>query len=56
MSPEELELYRNLKTDVDEVKADVKKLLAFKWQIFGGFAVLSVVVTAIIQLMAKGGT
>ncbi len=47
----------DLKDDVTEIKADVKSLLNFKWQIVGGSVVgsviFSVLVTVIIQFFVK---
>jgi hypothetical protein len=36
---------------VDFVASDVKELLKFKWQIIGGSAVISAVVTIIMQII-----
>lgn len=36
--------------DIAEIKSDVKTLLAFKWKVAGGAAVLSVFLTAVAEL------
>lgn len=36
---------------VDEVRADVKEMLAFKWQIVGGSLVCSVLASVLIQFL-----
>jgi len=38
----------NLKEDVREIRKDVKSLLKFKWQVFGGVSVVSFIVATII--------
>jgi hypothetical protein len=37
--------------DISEIKDDVKSLLAFKWQIVSGAAIVSGIVTLAIQLV-----
>ena len=44
------QLFQLIKSDIDEMKADIKTLLAFKWQILGGSAVISVIVTIAFQI------
>ena len=41
-------------TDIKEIKSDVRDLLKFKWQIFGGSAVVSIIVVTIFQLVRHG--
>lgn len=39
--------------DVREVKNDVKALNQFKWRMAGGAAILSIILTAVIELFRK---
>lgn len=48
MSKSEIEL---IKEDIREIRKDVKDLLKFKWQIFGGVGALSFVVATIISIV-----
>lgn len=40
-----------VEADVAEIKADVKEMLAFKWQIIGGSVVVSAIVGVAIQVV-----
>lgn len=41
----------NVDRKVDSIAADVKEMLAFKWQIIGGSVIVSLVVGSAIQLV-----
>lgn len=47
-----------IQEDIKELKADVKSLLQFKWQIVGGSIAASIILTVMFQLFSfvlKGG-
>jgi len=44
------QLFQLIKTDIDEMKKDIKTLLAFKWQIISGSVVISAIVGVVIQI------
>ena len=45
------QLFAYLQDDIREMKSDIKTLLAFKWQILGGSAVISVLVSIVFQII-----
>ena len=45
-------LIEYIKNDLEEVKADVKSLLQFKWQIVGGSIAVSVIITIAFQVVS----
>lgn len=54
-----MDKFDGIKTEVDEVKRDVKTLINFRWQVTGGIIVLNVLFGIVIQwgiayLSAKG--
>jgi len=40
-----------LREDITEIKSDIKSLLQFKWQIFGGVSALSIIVGTAISVL-----
>lgn len=55
MDPTIVKLLQNsidvVREDVSDIKKNVDKLLQFKWQIIGGAAVTSLVLTALVQVV-----
>lgn len=45
------QLFQYLQQDIQEMKSDIKTLLAFKWQILGGSAVISILVSIVFQII-----
>jgi hypothetical protein len=43
----------SVKTDVKEIREDVKQLLKFKWQIVGGSMLASLILTVLLQVYFK---
>lgn len=43
-----------IRSEVAEIKSDVKLLNQFRWRFAGGLTLLSMIVTAIIELSRKG--
>lgn len=41
----------NMREDIKEIRNDVKSLLQFKWQIFGGVSVISFLAVSVISLL-----
>lgn len=41
----------NIKEDLTEIKVDVKLLNQFKWRVAGGAAILSCIITGIVELI-----
>ena len=44
-------LYEYIKNDIHEMKADIKALLQFKWQLMGGTVIVSLIVGLAIQII-----
>ncbi len=42
-----------MREDINELKADVKTLLQFKWQIIGGSLVVSSIIALVISIMGQ---
>lgn len=42
-----------IKTEMREMRAEVRSIVQFKWQIIGGSVVLSVLITIALQVMNK---
>lgn len=44
--------FNDVKSDVQDIKDDVRKLLEFKWQIIGGSLVISVIVSTLVSILS----
>lgn len=50
----ELKAFRDqTQRDLAEIKSDIKSLQQFKWRVAGGAAVLSIIMTAVIEFIRK---
>lgn len=44
---------RHLRVDTSEIKSDVKKLLEFKWRIYGATALIAIFFAGIVEMAAR---
>lgn len=44
------QLFQLIKSDMDEMKKDIKTLLAFRWKIYGVNAAITLIVAALFQV------